>query len=137
MQVAEVIRVSYYPPNKGYSVLLKSLDSNKELSLIVDSKEAQTISLALEGINVPRPMVNNLILDILNKFDSKLIESRITKYKYGTYYALLIIKKNNNQIIKVDARPSDAICLSLSVLAPIYISAVSYTHLTLPTVCSV
>jgi len=25
-------------------------------------------------------MVNNLILDILNKFDSKLIESRITKY---------------------------------------------------------
>ena len=68
----EVIKISYYPPSKGYAVLLQEIGGEKQLPIIVGSAEAQAIALALEGIEMPRPMTHDLINDIIDSFDSKI-----------------------------------------------------------------
>ena len=61
----EVVRISYYPPSKGYAVLLREIDGDRQISIIVGSSEAQAIALALEGTNMPRPMTPVLVCDFL------------------------------------------------------------------------
>ena len=61
MNLVEVKRISYYPPSKGYAVLLEEKEGERSLPIIVGSAEAQAIALYLEGVNMPRPMTHDLI----------------------------------------------------------------------------
>ena len=64
MKLVEVIKISYYSPVKAYKVLLREISGHQEFSVIVGTMEAQSIALALEGINLPRPMTHDLICNI-------------------------------------------------------------------------
>ena len=45
MNLVEVKRISYYPPSKGFAVLLKEKDGGRHLQIMVDSYQAQAIAL--------------------------------------------------------------------------------------------
>ena len=64
MNLVEVKRITYYPPSKGYAVLLHEKDGNRSLPVIVGSSEAQAIALYLEGVEMPRPMTHDLLVNI-------------------------------------------------------------------------
>ena len=122
MNLVEVKRISYYPPSKGYAVLLEEKDGGRSLPVIVGSAEAQSIALYLEAVNMPRPMTHDLIANVLECMDgeiSKVIIARITK---GTFYAEIEISSPQSGEVIIDSRPSDAIAISLRSNAPIYIS---------------
>ena len=69
MKKVDVLKISYYPPNKGYAVLLKETDGVRQVPIMVGTNEAQAIAMALEGIEMPRPMTHNLLLNILHSLD--------------------------------------------------------------------
>lgn len=117
----EVIRISYYPPSKGYAVLLKEINGDRQLPIIVGSAEAQAIALALEGIDMPRPMTHDLIKDIIDSFDSKIEKVIVSNLSSGTYFAQIVIKTSAIGEIRIDSRPSDAIALALKAMSPIYV----------------
>jgi len=118
----EVIKISYYPPSKGYAVLLREINGNRQLPIIVGSPEAQSIALALEGINMPRPMTHDLICDFLDDLKADISKVIITHISKGTFFAQLIIDTPYIGTVKVDSRPSDALAIGLRAMAPIYIS---------------
>ena len=122
MNLVEVKRISYYPPSKGYAVLLQEKDSNRSLPIIVGSNEAQAIALYLEGVDMPRPMTHDLLINVLDSLESDIRQVTIARMKNGTFFAE--IKVSNSQVgdIIIDSRPSDAIAIALRTMTPIYVS---------------
>ena len=122
MKIVEVKRISYYPPSKGYAVLLKEAEGERHLPIIVGSSEAQAIALSLEGVNMPRPMTHDLLVNILEHLDCEITRVIIANIKNGTFFAEIEISHPQIGEMSVDSRPSDAIAVALRNMAPIYVN---------------
>tara|TARA_B100000959_G_C14741075_1_gene525085 strand:- start:191 stop:766 length:576 start_codon:yes stop_codon:yes gene_type:complete len=121
MKLFEVDKLSYYSPNRGYNVKLVEINGNFSFSIVVGNNEAQSIALALEGIQTPRPMTHDIILDILSSGDIKVEKIEISNFLKGTFYATIYIKGMHCGLKKIDCRPSDAIAIAIRYCYPIYI----------------
>ena len=121
MKLFEVDKLSYYSPEKGYNVNLTEINGDISFSIIVGNTEAQSIALALEGIQTPRPMTHDIILDILSSGDLKVDKIEISNFIKGTFYATLYIKGFHCGLKKIDCRPSDAIAIAIKYCYPIYV----------------
>jgi len=122
MNLVEVKRISYYPPSKGYAVLLQEKDSNRSLPIIVGSNEAQAIALYLEGVDMPRPMTHDLLINVLDLLNSDIKQVTIARMENGTFFAEIEVSNSHVGDIVIDSRPSDAIAVALRTMAPIYVS---------------
>ena len=110
------------PYNNAFIVILKdSEESNDVLPIWIGKSEATSISLALEGITAPRPMTHDLIKTLLEAVDATLISVVVSELKENTYFAKLHLTYHDAEVA-VDARPSDAIALSLRLNAPIFVT---------------
>ena len=122
MNLVEVKRISYYPPSKGYAVLLQEKDSSRSLPIIVGSNEAQAIALYLEGVDMPRPMTHDLLINVLDLLESDIKQVTIARMKNGTFFAKIEVSNSQVGDIMIDSRPSDAIAVALRTMTPIYVS---------------
>ena len=122
MHLVEVKRISYYPPSKGYAVLLEEKEGERSLPIIVGSAEAQAIALYLEGVNMPRPMTHDLLVNLLENMDGEISRVLIARINNGTFYAEIEVSNPHSGEMIIDSRPSDAIAIALRSLTPIYIS---------------
>ena len=122
MNLVEVKRISYYPPSKGYAVLLQEKDGIRSLPIIVGSSEAQAIALYLEGVDMPRPMTHDLLINVLEILDSEINRVSIARMDNGTFFAEIEVTNVQVGEIVIDSRPSDAIAIALRTLTPIYVS---------------
>lgn len=106
----------------GYTLFLQdSNDESRSLPLVVGQFEAQAIALALEQINLDRPMTHDLLSTLISSLTGGLESVSIYDLKEGTFYAKLSIW-NGSSIESIDARPSDAIALALRLRAPIKVA---------------
>lgn len=117
----QVEKISFYPPSKGYAILLKEAVGERFLPVIVGSFEAQSIALALEEVPMPRPMTHDLFCTILEDLTVEVREVVISELLEGTFYSKISLVSQMGTT-DVDARPSDAIAIALRVGAPIYAS---------------
>ena len=122
MNLVEVKRISYYPPSKGYAVLLQEKDGTRSLPIIVGSSEAQAIALYLERVEMPRPMTHDLLINVLETLESEINRVSIARMSNGTFFAEIEVTNIQVGEIGVDSRPSDAIAIALRTLTPIYVS---------------
>ena len=122
MNLVEVKRISYYPPSKGYAVLLQEKDGTRSLPIIVGSSEAQAIALYLEGVDMPRPMTHDLLINVLETLESEINRVSIARMDNGTFFAEIEVTNVQVGEIVIDSRPSDAIAIALRTLTPIYVS---------------
>ena len=117
----EVAKISFYPPSKGYAVVLREIDGDRQLPVIVGAYEAQAIALALENIDMPRPMTHDLFGSFLDTFDSIVNEVVISDLVDGTFYAKIRLEVDGYGDKEIDSRPSDAVAIALRVDAPIFV----------------
>jgi bifunctional DNase/RNase len=75
----------------------------------------------MEGIQFSRPMTHDLLKNFLDLVKAKIERIEICDLKNNTYFALIRIS-HKNTAMAVDARPSDALALSLRVGVPIFVS---------------
>ena len=122
MNLVEVKRISYYPPSKGYAVLLQEKEGGRSLPIVVGSAEAQAIALYLEGVNMPRPMTHDLLANVMESIDTEVNRVLIARINNGTFYAEIEVSSPHSGEMIIDSRPSDAIAIALRTLTPIYIS---------------
>jgi hypothetical protein len=102
-------------------VILKGIDDDTILPIWVGAYEANAIALEVEKIVPQRPMTHDLLRNLITQmgfFVSKVI---VTDIKDNTFFAQIELKNNNNVVISIDARPSDAIALALRTDCPIFI----------------
>ena len=122
MNLVEVKRISYYPPSKGYAVLLQEKEGGRSLPIVVGSAEAQAIALYLEGVNMPRPMTHDLLVNVLENIDGEISRVLISRITNGTFFAEIEVSSPHTGETIIDSRPSDAIAIALLTQAQIYIS---------------
>ncbi len=100
--------------------MLKEQDGRRQLPIIVGSSEAQSIALALECIDMPRPLTHDLLVNILDQLDAQVNRIVISHMKSGTFYAHIVITGLGKHI-RIDSRPSDAIAIGLRAGIPIFV----------------
>lgn len=83
--------------------------------------EAQSIALAMEYMETPRPLTHDLIGSIIKKIESDLKSVKITNLADGVFYARMDIEGDLVGERSIDARPSDAIAVALRMHAPILV----------------
>ena len=107
------------PIQNAYIVVMEQEESNALMPIWIGRPEANAIGLALEGIFPPRPLTHDLISNIIDKLDAKIISVVLTDIKDSTYYSKIHLSYNDSELT-LDARPSDAIALALRANAPIF-----------------
>lgn len=106
--------------NNAYALILKEVEGNRRLPIIIGAFEAQAIALEMEGVIPPRPMTHDLLKSVIDNFGESVEEIYISELREGTFYAKLLFE---NSQMEVDARPSDAIALAVRCNAPIFVSS--------------
>lgn len=102
-------------------VILKEVDGKKTLPIWIGLLEATAIASELEGIKFSRPMTHDLLNNLLAMINVNITKIEVCDLKDNTYYAMIHFKKGEKEM-SIDARPSDALALSLRVDAPIFVS---------------
>ena len=105
-------------PAHAYAMLLTEVNGNRQVPVIIGANEAQSILLCMKGLKPPRPLTHDLFMTCLTALDTQLIRVLIYAVKDGVFYAHLYLK-NEESIICVDARTSDAVSLAIRMGAPI------------------
>ncbi len=106
---------------KSPIVILKEVGGKKTLPIWIGILEGFAIASELQGIKLSRPIAHDLLKNILDLIDAKVNKVEVSDLKNNTYYATIHITHQGKEII-LDARPSDALALSLRVGAPIFVS---------------
>ncbi len=113
----DILGLSTSPASGGaYALILKEVNGNRRLPIIIGAFEAQSIALEMEGIKPPRPLTHDLMKNILESVGADLSEITISELRDGTFYAKLILDSQ-----EIDARPSDAIALAVRFGVPIFV----------------
>jgi len=101
-------------------IILRDEEEKRSLPIWIGIYEANAIALELEKIETPRPLTHDLIKNILETIETRVLKVMVTDLKENTFYAVLHLEKGGAEYT-VDSRPSDAIALALRVGAPIYV----------------
>src|SRR5512141_377095 len=126
-----VAGITVDPVTKSPIVILLDPETGNVIPIWIGLLEANAIALALEGTELPRPMTHDLMKSILLATGTRLLEIEIADIRENTYFAFLHIE-GNNESMRVDARPSDAIALALRCGAPILVSETVFAQSSLP-----
>lgn len=109
----EVVGVRIEMPSNQPIVLLKEVDGSRFLPIWVGAVEATAIAFAQQGMLAQRPLTHDLIANILEAADLTLTSVQVTQLKDGIFYAELQVRTDSGTVLKISARPSDAIAIAL------------------------
>ncbi len=107
----------------GSPILILSDVNNEEdlYPIWIGVSEAEGIIMKQSGVETPRPMTYDLIVNIIENLGGIVKEVSITDIKDNAYIAEITIEQNGNEV-KIDARPSDAVNIALRFDVPIYLN---------------
>lgn len=102
-------------------VILKEINGEQTLPIWIGLLEATAIASEMEGIKFSRPMTHDLFKNMMDMVDIEFQKVEVCDLRNNTYYALIHFRHKGKDMT-IDARPSDALALSLRVNAPIFVS---------------
>jgi uncharacterized protein len=117
--VIDSVRVSL--TNQQRIVVLRDLQSDTYLPIWIGPYEAESITIALQEIEVARPQTHDLLKNVLNMLNAHLLRVEIVNLREDVFYANLVVELND-QIINIDSRPSDALALAVRTNVSILVS---------------
>lgn len=101
-------------------LLLREIEgSHRLVPIFIGGNEATAISLALEGVEPPRPMTHDLFATTIESLGGTLERVVVTELRDKTFFAELEFVAND-ATVKVSARPSDGIALAVRTGSPIF-----------------
>ena len=109
------------PVTNSPIVILKAVDGDETLPIWIGLLEATAIASEMEGIKFSRPMTHDLLKNMMDMVDVKVARIEVSDLKDNTYYAVIHLKQGEKEMT-LDARPSDALAISLRVKAPIFVA---------------
>lgn len=118
----ELIGITYNQIESGvYAVILKEVDGQRRIPIIIGYPEAQAIECKLQDVVTPRPLTHDMMVNFMHEFGIQLKEIEIRRLPSGVFAADLVFT-DGSLTRTVDSRSSDAIALAIRADAPIYTS---------------
>lgn len=84
--------LSLDPQTRKPIVILRQNDGKGLLPLWIGAMEAMTISLVLNGEELPRPLAHDLLLMVAKALNGTLTGVDIVDYRDDIYYAVLLLR---------------------------------------------
>ena len=109
--------------NVGFAIFLKpkqeAKPSTRIVPIFIGPLETYSISSTLDGITPPRPNTHDLITNMLQEMEARVLHVIINDIVGSIFYARITIQSEDG-IIELDARPSDSIAIAIRSKCPIY-----------------
>lgn len=116
--VIDSVRVSLMSPQR--LVVLRQADVDRYLPIWVGPYEAEAITVALQEIEMIRPLTHDLLKNLFTTFNARIKRVEIVALREDIFYGN-IVAESNGQVINIDSRPSDAIALAVRAHVPILV----------------
>jgi bifunctional DNase/RNase len=117
--VIDSIRVSLMSQQRV--VILREIDSDRYLPIMVGIYEAEHLTLALQDVEVSRPLTYDLFVNILDSINAQVTHVEVVSLKDETYFGNIAINMNGN-LHNIDSRPSDAMNIAIRMQVPIFVA---------------
>jgi bifunctional DNase/RNase len=112
------VRVHLMTPQR--LVVLKQLGSERYLPIWVGPYEAEAITVALQEVEMIRPLTHDLLKNVFGAFNARIKRIEIVKLQNEIFYGSIVAEVDGREV-HVDSRPSDAIALSVRAHVPILV----------------
>ncbi|HSL44934.1 MAG TPA: bifunctional nuclease family protein [Anaerolineales bacterium] len=112
------VRVHLMTPQR--LVVLKQLGSERYLPIWVGPYEAEAITVALQEVEMIRPLTHDLLKNVFGAFNARIKRIEIVKLQNEIFYGNIVAEVDGREV-NVDSRPSDAIALSVRAHVPILV----------------
>ncbi len=117
----EILSISNSQAQAGaYALVLGEIYGERQIPIIIGAYEAQALLLSMKGVHPPRPLTHQLFASLIEAMGGRLLRVLIYKVDNGVFYSYLYVK-TEEKLLRIDARTSDAIILSIRMGAPLFI----------------
>ena len=93
----------------------------RTLPIFIGTPEATSIAYAVQGVEVPRPLTHDLLVEVIEELGAVLEHVEISDLDGSTYYAELVLIRDG-EAHTVSARPSDAVALAIRTGSPLFVA---------------
>jgi hypothetical protein len=101
-------------------VILREVGADRYLPIWVGQYEAEAITVALQEVEMIRPLTHDLLKNVFTTFNAKVRRIEIVSLKEDIFYGNIVAEVDGKET-NVDARPSDAIALAVRAHVPILV----------------
>jgi len=112
------VRVHLMTPNR--LVVLKQVNAERYLPIWVGPYEAEAITIALQEVEMSRPLTHDLLKNVFNALNARIVRVEVVKLENDTYFGTIVAEVNGGEV-RVDSRSSDAIALAVRAHVPILV----------------
>lgn len=116
--IIDSVRVNLMSPSR--LVVLREIKGERYLPIWVGPYEAEAIQVALQEVEMSRPLTHDLIRTILTQFNARILRIEIVKLREDIFYASIVCEQGGRELT-IDSRPSDAIALAVRAHVPILV----------------
>ncbi len=117
----ELSRIVISETSDHQIIVLKESHGQRSFPIVIGLHEAWAIDRAVKGIPTPRPLTHDLLNSIMEGLGAGLSQIIISDLRNNTFYAKLMVRGNDDGVVEIDSRPSDAIALAMQRKTPIFV----------------
>lgn len=117
--VIDSIRVSLMSQQR--IVILREVDNERYLPIWIGTTEADSITIALQEVEVARPLTHDLVKNIFNSLDARVMRVEVVALRDDTFYGN-IVAEIDGRTVNIDSRPSDALAIAVRTHVPILVT---------------
>jgi bifunctional DNase/RNase len=117
--VIDSIRVSLMSQQR--IVILRERDAERYLPIWIGIYEAESITIALQEVEVARPLTHDLLKNIFNELNARITRVEVVALRDDTFYGN-IVAETNGRTMNIDSRPSDALAIAVRAHVPILVA---------------
>jgi hypothetical protein len=103
------------------AVLLVDQGVKVALPIFIGGTEGTSIDLRLRGEKPPRPFTHDLLESMLKRLNATIVKVQVDALRDNVFHGSVFIRANG-RVMRIDARPSDAIALAIGNRVPIYVA---------------
>ena len=117
--VIDSIRVSLMSQQR--IVILREKDTERYLPIWIGVYEAESITIALQEVEVARPLTHDLLANVISQLEARVIRVEVVALRDDTFYGNIVAEKDGN-VLNIDSRPSDALAIAVRAHVPILVA---------------
>lgn len=102
-------------------LILKEEESERVLPVVIGIFEAASIAFSMENQKVPRPLAHDVIKDMIEQLECRLLRVEIHSISGGSFVCNLVLENRDGEVLEIDSRPSDAIAVALRLESDIFV----------------
>lgn len=114
----ELSRIIISEINDQQVIYLKEIEGSRCFPILIGIFEATSIDRRVKGHTTPRPLTHDLIVKVVEGLGAQFEDVLICDLKDHTYFAKVRIR-DGDELIEIDARPSDAIAIAVTCNPPL------------------